>query len=204
MPSKQKHIVLAGDSIFDNDSYVMGEASVIEQMRRSLPTGWSAFKIAVDGDCIRDVPAQLKQLPAHATDIVLSVGGNDMIGYSHVLAQVRSPLDLSTLLAEPLADFKAKYAQLLDTLAERTARTAVCTIYTAIPFEEPAFRAFAPTAIAVFNEAIAAEANQRSMPVIRLETVCTDSEDFSAVSPIEPSAIGGQKIVDAIIQLLSR
>src|SRR5215510_7733026 len=98
MAAEPKHVVLAGDSIFDNDVYVLGEPGVIEQMRRALPAGWSAFKIAVDGDCIRDVPAQLSRLPTHATDLVLSIGGNDMIGYSHILSDVQDPGALPSML----------------------------------------------------------------------------------------------------------
>ncbi len=57
-----KHIVLAGDSIFDNDGYVIGEAGVIEQMRMSLPSEWSTSKVAVDGDCFRHVSDQIRNL----------------------------------------------------------------------------------------------------------------------------------------------
>jgi hypothetical protein len=204
MSPQPKHVVLAGDSIFDNDAYVMGDLGVIEQMRRSIPAGWSAFKIAVDGDCIRDVPAQLADLPTHATDLVLSVGGNDMLGYAHILGQVRDVRDLPSLIATPLESFASAYAALLDTLAALPLRVTVCTVYTAIPFEEPDFRAFAPVAIAVFNQVIVAEAGKRGMPVVGLEQICTAEEDFSATSPIEPSTIGGQKIVSALIRQLAK
>jgi hypothetical protein len=202
MSSDPIHVVLVGDSIFDNDTYVLGEPGVIEQMRRSIPNGWSAFKIAVDGDCIGDVASQLEKLPTHATDIVLSVGGNDMIGYSHLLSEIQDPRGLPTLLATPRADFAEKYAELLETLMLLPTRLTVCTVYTAIPFQEPEFREYARAAITAFNEAILEEADKRGIPVVRLERICTEDEDFSAVSPIEPSAVGGQKIVDALIQQL--
>ena len=37
------HVVLLGDSIFDNASYVPGRPAVIDQMRTSLPRGCSLY-----------------------------------------------------------------------------------------------------------------------------------------------------------------
>ena len=197
------HIVLAGDSIFDNDGYVPGEPGVIEQLRRALPPGWSCAKVAVDGDCVAHVPAQVADLPAGATDLVLSVGGNDARGHSALLSQVERPEDLPALMAAPLEAFRAEYAALLDRLAGTGLRIHVCTIYTAVPFEDPQFRRFAPLAIAGFNAVIRAEAEARGIPVIWLEEICTAPEHFSALSPIEPSARGGQAIVDHIVARLT-
>lgn len=203
MSVQRKHVVLAGDSIFDNDGYVRsGEPGVIEQLRRSMPTGWSAYKIAVDGDCIRDVSAQLGELPAQTTDLVLSVGGNDMIGHSHLMGQVRELSDLPDILDAAKADFACQYGALIERLCALPMRIMVCTVYTAIPFKELQFRAFAPAAIAAFNDVIAEEAGRRGIPVLRLEAICTEHGDFSEHSPIEPSAAGGQKIVDALLRHL--
>ena len=194
------HIVLAGDSIFDNDGYVMGEAGVIEQLRMALPQGHSASKIAVDGDCIRHVRDQISGLPSNATDLVVSVGGNDARSHSALLAKLRHPNELPAIPAQPLATFQADYAQMLDLIGTTGLRLCVCTIYTKIPFEDPLLRQFAPLAIARFNEVIVAEASARSIPVLPLHEVCTVPGDFSDVSPIEPSNQGGQKIVDRILQ----
>ena len=43
------HIVLLGDSIFDNGSYVPGGVSVIEHVRQKLPANSRASLMAVDG-----------------------------------------------------------------------------------------------------------------------------------------------------------
>ena len=37
------HVVLLGDSIFDNGRYVPGEPAVIDQLRSALPKGWTAM-----------------------------------------------------------------------------------------------------------------------------------------------------------------
>ena len=54
-----KHIVLLGDSVFDNAAYVAGGPDVIEQVRERLPAGWRATLRAVDGSVIGSVERQL-------------------------------------------------------------------------------------------------------------------------------------------------
>ncbi len=43
------HVVLLGDSIFDNARDVPGGPSVIEHLRRILPAGWQATLLAQAG-----------------------------------------------------------------------------------------------------------------------------------------------------------
>ena len=50
MKLEKQHVVLLGDSIFDNGSYVPGEPSVPEQGQRQLPHGWQGTRRAGDGD----------------------------------------------------------------------------------------------------------------------------------------------------------
>ncbi|XWN29031.1 MAG: SGNH/GDSL hydrolase family protein [Devosia sp.] len=194
-----KHLVLAGDSIFDNDGYVLGEAGVIEQLRRSLPKTWTASKVAVDGDCIKHVKDQITELPSNTTDLIVSVGGNDARQYSDLLLKIKNSGDLDNLIKQPLAQFKSEYRAMIDDAVGTGLMVYVCTIYTAIPFEDPVWREFAPVAISRFNDVITAEANARSVPVFNLHEVCIETADFSTVSPIEPSNQGGQKIVDHIL-----
>ena len=198
----EKHICLMGDSIFDNDEYIPGEPGVIEQMRLSIPKTWSAFKVAVDGDCIEDIPNQLERVPTHTTDIVVSIGGNDLMKFRHLLSKVAEGVKLEDLIASPLADFEIAYGWMLDTVSKRGLRLSACTIYTAIPFTEPEMRDYAPTAIDAFNAIIRRLAEARGVSVIGLDVACADKDDFSEMSPIEPSSKGGQKIVDAILQTL--
>lgn len=197
-----KHLVLAGDSIFDNDSYVMGEAGVIEQLRQTLPATCSASKVAVDGDCIKHVANQISDIVSNATDLIVSVGGNDARYNSALLSKIHHIKDLDALLQAPLAQFASDYQLMLDAISATGLRLYVCTIYTAVPFPEPLWRQFAPLAIGKFNEVIIREANARSIPVLHLEKICTEEADFSAVSPIEPSSQGGQKIVNAIVEMV--
>src|SRR5436853_322199 len=81
------HVVLLGDSIFDNARYVPDRPAVIEQVRKGLPSGWKATLLAVDGHVTRDVAGQLAGLPADATHLFVSVGGNDALGESAILLE---------------------------------------------------------------------------------------------------------------------
>src|SRR6188472_4484107 len=79
------HIVLLGDSIFDNARYVPGGPSVIEHLRRILPGGWRATLLARDGSVTADVARQLAAVPEDATHLVISAGGNDALEQGSVI-----------------------------------------------------------------------------------------------------------------------
>src|SRR5260370_3634277 len=71
------HLVLLGDSIFDNGVYTSGGPDVVSQARKLLPSGWEASLLAVDGATTDNIADQVARLPAGATHLVLSVGGNN-------------------------------------------------------------------------------------------------------------------------------
>ena len=58
------------------------------------------------------------------------------------------------------------------------------------------------TALCLFNDTIVREAHATHVPIIDLRNICTEAGDYSAVSPIEPSAQGGEKIAKAIAAML--
>ena len=49
-------------------------------------------------------------------------------------------------------------------------------------------------ALGAFNEVILRTAFQAALPVIDLRLVCNHEADYSHVSPIEPSVVGGSKL----------
>jgi hypothetical protein len=189
------HLVLLGDSIFDNARYVPDRPAVIDQVRGNLPAGWNATLLAVDGQVVEDVATQLRGLPADATHLFISAGGNDALGESTILHQsVASVGEALALLAEVQARFRDEYREMLQAVRATRLPTAVCTVYDSIPMlgvEEK-------TALALFNEVILREAIAGGLPVLDLRLVCTNPADYSHVSPIEPSMAGGAKIARLI------
>jgi len=193
------HLVLLGDSIFDNASYVGGGPDVVKQLRGFLPSGWRATLCAVDGAVTSGVERQLGRLPPDASHLVLSVGGNDALGYASILeAQARSVAEAVDRLATVRERFGQDYERMLDRVLERRLPTAVCTIYdTRIP--QPRWR-LVVTALSVFNDRITRAAFARGLPVIDLRLICDQDEDYA--NPIEPSVRGGEKIAAAIAGLV--
>jgi len=73
-----KHVVLFGDSIFDNTVYVPGKPAAIEQLRNKLLPNWKATLLAVD-DVTEDVLKQTANLPGDTSHLTISCGGNDAL-----------------------------------------------------------------------------------------------------------------------------
>ena len=195
------HLVLLGDSIFDNALYVPDRPSVIEQVRRSLPAGWRATLLAVDGHVTRDVERQLSRLPADATHLVVSVGGNDALGESGILQEaVGSVREALAILYQTLDHFARDYQAMLQQVLALKKPTTVCTVYDAIPGLEAEER----TALGGFNEVILRAAFRAGLPVIDLRLVCTQASDYSPLSPIEPSVTGGAKIARTIALVMEQ
>jgi hypothetical protein len=106
---------MLGDSIFDNAVYVPGGPSVIEHLRRVLPSGWKATLPAIDGATMSSVERQLQRLPADATHLVLSVGGNDALGHSAFILSEPTDSYASALtgMAAIRDEFSNEYCQML-------------------------------------------------------------------------------------------
>jgi lysophospholipase L1-like esterase len=194
------HVVLLGDSIFDNERYVPGGPPVVQQVQAALPSGSKATLFAVDGSVTTDVEAQLRKRPADATHLVVSVGGNDALGCIGLLgAEVAHVGGALVLLAEVLDEFEANYRTMLRAVAAARTPFAVCTVYDTIPdMAKHELRA-----LALFNGVILREASRHGLPVIDLRVLCQDRADYSAVSPIEPSRVGGAKIAAAIARVVT-
>jgi hypothetical protein len=173
------HVILLGDSIFDNGRYTRGGPDVVSQVRELLGAGWEATLLAVDG----------------------SVGGNNALMHLGILdaptATVASSLET---LAEVAAAFVTRYRAAVDACSKTRLPLTVCTIYDGC-FEDAAFQRIASTTLALFNDAIIRVAVERALPVIDLRFVCARPEDYA--NPIEPSSIGGEKIARAIVGVMT-
>jgi len=192
-----KHIVLAGDSIFDNAIYVEEGESVDELLKHRLPKDKITL-IAVDGDVITDVKAQLKNYPNDATHLFISCGGNDALQSAEILSEEAVTVSEACYKLLPtLTLFRANYANMLDELMVYSSKLTACTIYN----KSPSVPEEALTALQLFNEIIMEEVFKRNLPLIDLRIVCDAVEDYSVISPIEPSYEGGKKITSRIARV---
>ncbi len=196
------HVVLLGDSVFDNGAYVRpGEPDVVAQLRRRLPPGWQATLAAVDGAVTASVPRQLTRVPADASHLVVSAGGNDALSHIGVLEDSsRSIADTLNRLAGIAGAFEQSYAAMLAEVKARRLPTTICTIYNP-RFPDPRLQRLGVTALTLFNDAILRHAFRGGLPVIDLRLVCDEDADYA--NPIEPSARGGEKIAAAIARVVT-
>ncbi len=196
------HIVLLGDSIFDNAAYVAGAPDVVRQVRQELPRGTKATLAAVDGSRIGDVHQQLRRVPQDATHLVLSVGGNDALGSSDFLGEpARSTAEVLSGLADIGYEFERDYFAMLADVLGRGLPTAICTVY--YPrFPDATLQKVAVAALTVFNDSIIRAAIAHGLPLLDLRLICTEEADYA--NPIEPSTRGGEKIARAIAEFVER
>ena len=191
--------MLLGDSIFDNAAYLAaGTLDVVRQVRQQFPYESKATLAAVDGSKMRDVRKQLRSLPADATHLLLSVGGNDALGSSDFLtASSRSTAETLLGLADIGDEFERGYFAMLTEVLAQGLPTAVCSVY--YPrFPEATLQRMAVTALTVFNDCIIRAAFAHSLPLLDLRLICTEEGDYA--NSIEPSARGGEKIARAIVE----
>jgi lysophospholipase L1-like esterase len=193
-------VILLGDSIIDNGAYVPGEPDVTKQLQARLPRR-TVIKRAVDGAVTADVlRSQVNGLES-SDHLILSVGGNDALQHRDILENAGS-LNAGDVLLRFWTireEFRKTYTALLDRLAATKAQVMVMTVY------NPNFAAYgddlqrmAESGVSTFNDVIQQEAHARAFHILELRTLFTDTADYA--NPIEPSAIGGAKLANAMAE----
>jgi lysophospholipase L1-like esterase len=201
-----KHLILIGDSVFDNGAYVLpGQADVSAHLKAKIvPKGWSVDVRAVDGDVVSDIQRQLRSKPIpKPSTFILSVGGNDALGHVELLWEPIPDGSMASALMrfrEIRESFRRQYVRALDSILSHEQPLIACTIYNP-KFPDADLQTLAETALSFFNDVIAEETLRRSVPIIDLRDVCSEAAAFA--NPIEPSETGGDLITNAIVSHLS-
>lgn len=193
------HIVLLGDSIFDNKAYTTEEPDVVSHLRKLIPQDWRVTLKAVDGNLAEHVSDQLLDISDDSTHLFVSVGGNNAIMNADVLGlQISSSAEAFNSLADRVSDFEFHYKEMLKTVLGKNLPTTVCTIY--YPnFSEPIMQKISVAALSSFNDVIIRNAAATNVPVLDLRLVCNEKSDYA--NEIEPSGKGGQKIAAKILEI---
>jgi hypothetical protein len=192
------HVALLGDSILDNGSYTEGEPDVVSHLRTLMPEV-RATLCAIDGSTIADLHAQIRRVPADATHIVISIGGNDALLNSDLLAtRVSSTTAALLLFRERTGPFESNYRAAIKAVLALGRKTAICTIYNGNL--DPPEAEVARIALMMFNDAILRCGFEYGLSIIDLRFVCSEKSDYA--NPIEPSGPGGLKIAKAIVHWL--
>jgi hypothetical protein len=199
MTQPRNHIVLLGDSIFDNAAYTHGAPDVLTHLRQLLPPSWAATSCAVDGARTPGLAAQLARVPGDASHLVIAIGGNDALQNSDLLSlRVASSTQALEMFAERLTTFERAYRTAMAQAVSLERRIAICTVYNGAL--EPERAAIARVALALFNDVILRTAIDLRVDALELRSVCSDAADYA--NAIEPSGQGGLKIARAITRLV--
>lgn len=194
------HVVLLGDSIFDNAAYVPKGSAVIDQLRERSPDEWKATLLAVDSTVADDVTRQIRGLPEDATHLVISTGGNNALLNGDIVEDTDHNAAEGWAHASVIQEqFAHEYREMLSVVLAKRLPTVLCTIYDTIrDLPQKAI-----TALSIFNDVILREGFRHGLPMLDLRLICNEAHDYSDISSIEPSEVGGVKIVRGIIHVLA-
>jgi hypothetical protein len=193
------HVVLLGDSIFDNGAYTAGAPDVVGHVRSLLAPGWRASLCAVDGARVSDLHPQVSRVPRSATHLVVAIGGNDALSNMDLLATpVPSTTAALSLFDQRVSQFEREYRAAMGHLLKLHIPLTLCTIYNGNL--DPAQARVARIALMMFNDAILRVAFENAAEVIDLRLVCSEASDYA--NPIEPSGSGGRRIAHSILAAL--
>jgi hypothetical protein len=192
------HVVLLGDSIFDNRAYTSGAPDVATHLRAVVPAHWRVTLLAVDGATTAGLAGQLNKLPVDASHVVISIGGNDALQNRDLLSRrVTSSDQALEAFAGRVAAFERAYRKAIALALAPGRSTAVCTIYNgALDYQAEAAR----MGLTMFNDAILRTAVDLRLDALELRSICTQPADYA--NPIEPSGQGGLKIARGIAFLV--
>lgn len=190
----KKCIILLGDSILKNNSYVSKDESSVEELL-SERTDKKTYCYAQDNATIQNIYSQLNKIPLELntkdTIIYLSVGGNNIIN-----TYVMTGIDVKDDTV--LSDIFSEYVKLVKTIQKRMNVCDLAFIDIYYPTDN-FYRTYYPV-IDNWNNKLYDYANNPKnniVGVLKVSTVLTQTKDFTF--SIEPSGLGGEKIVNTIL-----
>ena len=179
-----ENIILLGDSILKNNSYVVEGQSVQDIL--ASKTDANVYCFAVNDSTIKDAYSQINLLPQHlnepSTILFLSIGGNDILKRS-------AEGSLSSIFIE--------YIELIELIKERMNMAKIVMINLYYPTDER-YEKYYPL-IKKWNEMVDAYSQDEHIYLLNSSTILIEALDFT--SEIEPSAIGGEKLANAIASI---
>ena len=216
----EKRIYLLGDSIIDNAPYVQKNekdvASHLNSMYKSSPQ-INIYNRAVDGHTMKDLlDTQLSDEGLNeATNIVVSIGGNDLLGNLYFLIDAMGLYQgeeskvfkrtttrnksFEDTYFEIIKPMQQEYESVVANLSNYRAKLLLCTVYEGDLVDSDEFNDVvysSKTMLSIFNDLVYRTAQKYNAEVLELRDIFVSSEDYA--NPIEPSHIGGEKLAKAI------
>ena len=187
--NNDKTVVLLGDSILKNNSYVpdgKGVDNILEERNAKV------VSLAENNSKIVDVYGQINRIPleldSKSSFIFLSSGGNDILSfYVDQNGDVTDTGFLNTMLTA--------YKKMVKSIQTRMNKCQIVLLDIYYPTSNQ-FAQYRPI-IEEWNTLIANYARENSLGLLKISQSVTSSEDFTL--GIEPSEKGGAKIVQLIL-----
>ena len=183
-----KNIILIGDSILNNSNYTLQNQSVpalISKQLEKTPEK-TLYNLAKDDATISDCSNQLNEIPtnlnATETNVFISAGGNDILK-SHQLDSV----SVNTL-------FK-KYMELIKYVKTKLSNSNIVLLKLYYPLKST-YKIYYPV-IKQWNQLLDDNSSVIGYKLLHTDTIIVSKEDI--VYDIEPSAKGGYKIAETIV-----
>ena len=181
----KKTIILLGDSVFNNNSYVEKGKAVNELLQKTADETTTIVCLARNDSTINNVYQQLENVTIDLNDklttVFLSVGGNDIIN----------------LKQKNVEDTFEKYKTLIKAITTKlpNVKLVLLNIY------YPATTSNYDSLIDKWNTNLDLEyeSNNKNIYILNLANLLKDPSDF--VFDIEPSITGGEKIVNKIVSI---
>ncbi len=198
--SPLENILLLGDSMLDNESYLSGGEAAISVAKQTAAVCRRCRVVlaAIDGATTEDITLQManvhrleNSLDAARTLAVLSIGGNDALRAAQRCMRERTFLPLVVFVRT----FARVYEETLVSVLRAYPRIAVLNVY--VPrVRSRALRCLLAPAVRLLNGKIHRVARRHRVPVLDVFTLFSEAADYA--NPIEPSEHGGYKIADLI------
>ena len=197
-------LVLLGDSIIDNKTYVLdGEFSVLEHIQSKSET--PVTQLALDGATTDDViSSQINVIPFGTSHIVLSVGGNDLLNEIGFLMEdfKYTPNQVLKRCHSLIAPITQKYESIVSQLQTTSrANLLLCTVYEGNLEDSAIYDDIAISSramLSLFNDSIYKTHNKFRTGVLELRNIFIEKEDYA--NPIEPSHQGGEKLATELVE----
>lgn len=200
------HVVLLGDSTLDNGRYLnrsLGDLSVGMQLEhRCDERNWEMTMLAQDGSLLEDVMLrQLPMIPRHATHVVLSCSGNDLLALLNRMVVANFTIgSVYGAIGEGLKLVAEQYRELIAHLKSLKCHVACCTVYRP-NFNQVFFKSLATFSLGIHNSRLMNIAEDLGCSVLDLANILEGKEDFA--NPLELSTRGGAKVVENITNFVN-
>ena len=187
MKNKADSIVLLGDSIFKNNNYVPPDQSIEDLLKNNIPI--QSIVLAEDNATIYNILQQYNEMPnainTSSTYLYISIGGNDLLNF-YENNDVKDDTSFTII-----------WNLYTSTILQLSKNTLCTIILTDIYFiTDPDYSKYLPI-IKKWNSNLYRFANKHRFKVFKISEILTQPKDFT--NSIEPSSIGGEKMVNSFI-----